>query len=895
MDHTEGQRNAWTETFLICPLEEGEESEVADINIADKSVIKSLGFCGFGSTSNAGRVDVKDGKVVRIRPLHYDEIYTKEDLKYWELEKDGKKFGPGMKSFLPPFSMAYKTRTYSPNRVPYPLIREDFDPEGERNVQNRGKSKYRRISWDDAVKIIAKEIKRIMDTYGAYSIYCAGEGHGETKNYNGSHGCMIPLMQLAGGCTTQARQPDSWEGWYWGAKHMWGMEPIGISNQTNGVLRDITENGDAVFYWGADPEVTPWGWSGQMASRICYWWNDIGVKSVFVCPDLNYAAAVHADKWIPVLPNTDAALQLAIAYVWFTEDTYEKEYIATHAVGFDWFKKYVMGEIDGVPKTPAWAAEKCGIPTYRIKNLARYWAKHNVSIAHCNGGGYVRSTFSHEPARLEIALLGMQGVGMPGRHQFRYIEWCLFGMDSYSPMPRSEYYPNLEKAYHGWFFDLGQSFIAKTKLHDSILDKKSAWYGPVLCNMPRETQFVPFEFPMAQKEPLHMIWSDTPCWQVCWNGGFKYQDAIRDESIEFVLVQHPWLENDTLFADIILPAATMMECEDIGSDNFNGQFSLLYMEEQACEPVGEAKSDYEVVCEVAKALEAEDERWAGIYEKYTEGLSREEKIRCGFENCGVPDTLTFEELKKNQFWASPTRDGWETEPAGLYNFYKDPENNPLQTPTGKIEYYSEELAKNFPDDNIRAPYPQWVEESEEHHERLTSERAKDYPFLLVTNHPRWRVHANHDDIPWTREICSCKVVGPDGYGYEPVWINPIDAKKLGIASGDVVKLFNERGTVLGGAIVTERIMPGAIYQDHGTRADTIVRGMGGLDRSGSNNLICPDAITSPNCAGEVTNSFLINVAKADVFELAKQYPEEFNRAYSPEVGLISEAYIVKEA
>jgi trimethylamine-N-oxide reductase (cytochrome c) len=871
-----------------------------DINIADSSVIKSIGFSGFGSTSNVSRVDVRDGKIVRIRPLHYTDNYTEEDLNAWRYEKDGKVFKPGMKSLIPPFTLAYKTRTYSKNRVPAPLIREDWDPNGERNPQNRGISKYRRISWDEATSIIAAEIERIHKTYGPFSIYCQGEGHGETKNYNGSHGCMIPLLNMIGGCTVQARQPDSWEGWYWGGKHMWGMEPIGLCNQTNGVFRDITQNGDAVLYWGCDPETTPWGWSGQQASRLCYWLNDINVKSIFICPDVNYGGAVHADKWIPVLPNTDSALQLAIAHTWLTENTYDKQYLETHAVGFDWFENYVLGYLDGVAKTPAWAAEKCGVKSYHIKALARYWAKHNVSIAHGNGGGYIRSVFAHEPARLEISLLGMQALGKPGRHQFRYIEWTLMGINGFSPLPLSETYTVLDKAYHGWNFELGapnapESFIAKTKLHHAILEKESEWFGRVLCIMPREDQFNHFNYPMPEDaQPIHMIWSDTPCWSACWNNGYLYQDAMRDESIEFVLIQHPWLENDTLFADIILPAATMMECYDIGNDNFSGQWGLLYVEEQAIEPVGEAKSDYHVVLEVARALEKRGGTYQALAQRYSEGLTQDEKIRQGFEFCGKPDDLTFEQLREQGFWASPTKDGWQDEPAGLLRFYEDPESFPLQSPTGKIEYYSTTLASQFPDDKIRAPYPQWVEESDEHHERISSDRAKDYPFLLVSNHPHWRVHANHDDIPWTREIETCKVKGPDGYLYEPLWINPRDARLYDIRHGDIVKIFNERGSVLGGAYVTERIMAGVLYQDHGVKIDAIVRGVGGLDRSGSNNLIAPDGVTSPNCAGEVTNGYLVGVAKVDVFEIAEQYPEQFNRDYDAATGLLASAYIIDE-
>ena len=287
------------------------------------------------------------------------------------------------------------------------------------------------------------------------------------------------------------------------------------------------------------------------------------------------------------------------------------------------------------------------------------------------------------------------------------------------------------------------------------------------------------------------------------------------------------------------------------------------------------------------------ERYEGLVEEYTQGMTQEEHLEYGFEHCGAPEELSWEQLKDQDFWMSPTRDGWETETAGLLDFARDPEHNKLSTPTGKIEIYSQTLAAKFPDDKIRAPYPQWIESGDGHDERIGGERAKSYPFLLMSNHPRWRVHVNADDLPWIREIETCKVKGPDGYLYEPLWITPIDAERLGIENGSIVRIYNERGSVLGGAYVTERIMPGALYQDHGAHIDQIVNGEGGLDRGGSNNLIAPDRTTSKNCAGEVTNGFLVNVEPCDVFALAAQYPEQFSRPYDPGCGLVSDAYIVK--
>lgn len=863
---------------------------------SDKSVIKCLGFCGFGMGANATEVDVKDGRVARIRPLHYDQLYEPEELNYWKIKARGKEFEPLMKSFPPPLAVGYKPRAFSPNRIPYPLKRVDWDPNGERNTHNRGKSKYVRISWDEAAGTIAAEIKRIQEDFGPFAIYAQSDGHGETKSIHASHGCQTNLLQLTGGFLKQARQPDSWEGWYWGAKHAWGMNPVGMQTTTTNVVKDVAENSDAILFWGADPETTPWGWGGQMASRLSYWFTELGIKSVYICPDLNYAAAIHADKWFPVLPNTDVALQLAIAYVWITEGLYDKAYIETHSVGFDKFEEYVLGAEDGVLKTPEWAAEKCGIPDYKIKALARYWAARKVSIAHCNGGGYIRAAFSHEPARMEVYLLGMRGVGQPGVNMFQMIEWQLMGIESWNPLPSCTVLPSVEGCYRGATMDLSEPFIPKTRIHDAILDGSIDWHGHVIAGIAALDQLFDFHWDKDRDGGIKMIWSDAPCWSTCWNGGNRFHEAMRDPSLEFVLVQHPWMENDTKFADIILPVTTTFETQDFNVDTRNGQWNLIAFEDQAIEAYCEAKSDYECVGEVAKALERLGGAYENLYERYTQGRDVMEWVEKGFRECGKPDgeTADFEKFKQDRFEAFPTKENWEEARAGLIDFYEDPEGHPLETPSGKIEYYSETLATAFPDDHIRGPVAHWIDKGDGHDDRLSSERAQKYPFLMITNHPRWRVHANHDDIPWFREIATGKVTGPDGYGYEPVYINPADAAELGIADGDVVGLFNERGTVLGGAVLSERVPRQTVSQDHGAREDCVVIGMGGLDRGGANNLICPSATTSKNCAGEATNSFLVGVKKVDPFELAKQYPEAFSRTCDPDWGQVVADYIIEE-
>ena len=134
----------------------------AKTRVFDKTVIKSLAQCSFAQNGETASVDVKDGKIVRIRPHHHTERYTEEELGQWELTKDGHTYKKPSKGLLAPFMIAYKKRVYSPNRILYPLKRVDWDPKGERNPQNRGKSKYVRISWDEATTLIADEIGRIQ-------------------------------------------------------------------------------------------------------------------------------------------------------------------------------------------------------------------------------------------------------------------------------------------------------------------------------------------------------------------------------------------------------------------------------------------------------------------------------------------------------------------------------------------------------------------------------------------------------------------------------------------------------------------------------------------------------------------------------------------------------------
>jgi anaerobic selenocysteine-containing dehydrogenase len=446
------------------------------------------------------------------------------------------------------------------------------------------------------------------------------------------------------------------------------------------------------------------------------------------------------------------------------------------------------------------------------------------------------------------------------------IEWGFFGDFAQMAFPRSEVIPNCMASYNaGDFAAKPRQIIPKNLVPQAILNPPISWYGTPLMVEKREDQFKKYTYPAKDCSEIHMIWSDSPSWITCWNDGNSFVRALRSPKIEFFLVQHPWMENDCLFADLILPSNTKIEEEDFAADSLSGQWQTILYEEKAIEPRGESKSDYEIVCLIAEKM--------GLLKEYTEGKTQPEWIKHGFANSGVANYLSFAEFKQKGYFVVPTAADWKKHRAGLGDFCCEPEKFPLRTPSGKLELYSESLAKAFPSDKERPPYPKWIAGGESHQERRGSARAERYPLLMVSNHPRWGVHSEHQDMTWLREIPTCKIRGPDGYLYHPIWIHPRDAQARGIKQGDVVKVFNERGGVLGGAMVTERITPGAISSDHGAKYDPIVPGE--LDRGGANNTISPQNITSKNATGMATSGFLVEVEAVNLDNLRKQYPSSF--------------------
>src|SRR3984893_148264 len=174
------------------------------------------GVTRYCNMTNGGPVFVyvKDGKIVRMTPIDLKE----EDGASWTIEARGVKLTPPRKTTLAPHGQNAKSIVYSPDRLLYPMKRVDFDPNGERNPQNRGKSGYVRISWDEAIKLVTDEIKRLKRPYGP-GVMAVSHGSQHTWGNIGYYLSALFRFRNAVGYTQIHHNPDSWEGWYWGAVH----------------------------------------------------------------------------------------------------------------------------------------------------------------------------------------------------------------------------------------------------------------------------------------------------------------------------------------------------------------------------------------------------------------------------------------------------------------------------------------------------------------------------------------------------------------------------------------------------------------------------------------------------------------------------------------------------
>lgn len=820
-------------------------------------------------------VYVKDGEITRIRPIVFDET----DGASFTIEAQGKMFSPPRKTTISPHVLGERTRIYSEDRIKYPMKRADFDPHGNRHPETRGKSLYERISWGEALDLVAGEMKRVRETYGPAAVLamkCSHHNWGALFYKNGPFGRFFEML----GCTAMFDNPDSWEGWQWGAIHTWGFYwRMGFPEQYD-LLADCMQNTEMVIYWATDPDTSGKGYNGQDAIIWRQWLRELGIKQVFIDPFENYTACYIADKWIAPRPGTDAAMAEAIAYVWIKEGTYDKFFVENRTVGFEKFKKQILGERDGTPRTPGWAAEITSIPARVITALAREWAAKRTSLA-CGTmggpGGAARQAYGTEWCRLVVLLMAMQGLGKPG---VTVIGGTNFG----SPLDFSLAFPGYASGDRDMF-----SIVAKKRavnpvtqrvyrllVPESILNPPVHWLSEGFCSSSIEQQFVPYTYPEPGSPEIKMIYRYGGSFISTMTETNRWVKMYQSPKVEFVVNQDCWWQSETRFADIVLPACTNFERSDISEWGSPGGYApynpetnhrVLIYQKKCIEPLWESRPDYDIFSDLADRL--------GFKEDYTEGNSDEDWISKVFHSTDLSKLMTYEDFKKKGYFVIPYPEDYKPTPAFRWFYEGRPcdtlEPTPqkgtdkaheLSTYSGKLEFESQSLLELAPDDEERPPIPRYIPSWEGY----DSELAKKYPLQLIIPHVRFSFHTHYDNhTAWLNDIPAHRVTR-DGYSWWVIRIHPEDAQVRGIKDRDIIKMYNDRGAILGVAHITERVRPGVVHT-YGCSAkyDPLEPGKpGSIDRGGCANLLTPSRMLSKNAPGMAPNSCLIEIAKWEV-------------------------------
>ncbi len=735
-------------------------------------------------------VDVEHGKVQALRPFDQDP--------------DPSPIGAGMPQAIE-----------DAVRISQPMVRKAWLDNGPLDHNGgRGNGPFVAVSWDRALDLAAGEIDRIRREHGNGAIYAGSYGWSSAGRFHHAVSQLHRFMSAAGGYVA-SRETYSLAAAEVILPHIVGMGAF-EQMDTNTPMKMLAENTELFVCFGGIPLKNTQVEGGGMgrhhmpeALKLC---AERGVKFVNISPIRSDLDDMVNAEWHHPRPNTDVAIMLGMAHVLYTEGLHDQAFLDKYCTGFDKFAPYLTGESDGKPKTPEWAAEISGMEADAIASLAREMA---AKVTQLNlSWSCQRSDHGEQAFWMAMTLAAMLGqIGTPGGGVgFGYGAVNLIGRQrTIIAKPTFPLLPNEVR-----------DFIPVARISDMLLNPGGAY----------------------QYDGMDRVYPDIR--MVYWCGGnpfHHHQDINRLvrawQKPETIIVHEPWWNANARHADIIFPAAIMLERNDIGVSRTD---SYMFAMQKAIEPFGNSRPDYRTFSGLAGRL--------GCGEEFTEGRNEQEwiehiydRFRQAASESGI-ETPSFEE-----FWEAGHIRLPEPEPQPYMGAFRaDPEGSPLHTPTGRIEIFSETV-DSFGYDDCPG-HPVWQEPVEWLGGALTG----TYPLHLISNQPHTRLHSQFDNGGYSK--------GNKVKGREPMHISPEDAAARGIETGDIVRLYNDRGSCLAGAVVTDEIRAGVVRLPTGAWFDPVEPGVpGSLDVHGNPNVLTPDKGTSKLAQGPSAMSALVEVEK----------------------------------
>ncbi len=703
---------------------------------------------------------------------------------------------------------------HSPMRIDRPYVRKGW-LDGDRQGGNfRGGEAFVPVDWDTATRLVAGELARVRDMHGPASVFGGSYGWSSAGRFHHAKTQLQRMLSCVGGFTTQITSYS-----YSAAQ---ALVPRIVGNQDSVVgpvvdWRGIVANAKLMVCFGGLPLRNGQIGNGASGQHEMGGWvrkaAASGVKFVNVSPmRADMPDGVNAD-WIPIRPGTDAAFMLAMAQVLITQGRADVGFLDRCTVGFDRFADYVMGRTDGVVKTPEWAAVETGVPAATIRDLALQCAAMPTMLT--AAWSVQRAEYGEQPYWALIALAAMLGdIGKPGLG-FSFGHGSIGGMGN----PRLR----IPSAGMTSIPNPANSVIPSGRLTDMLEKPRQAYdYNGVRKTYP----------------DIRMI---------CWAGGnpfHHHQDLNRLlrawARVETIVVNEPWWTAVARHADIVLPATTTLERNDIASSIRDKYLLAMH---QAVPKQHQARDDFSIFADIADAL--------GVREQFTEQRDEAAWLRVLYARVhqaaagkGV-DLPGFEEFWDRGHVLIPVPD----EPFTPFaDFARDPQAHKLATPSGRIEIYSETIA-GFGYDDCPG-HPVWMQPRE----YLGSPLTARYPLHLLSSQPANRLHSQLDQA---RVAQASKV-----QGREPLWMHPDDAAARGLAAGDVARVFNDRGACLAGICLTTDLLRGVVMLPTGAWFDPEMAGEPGtICVHGNPNILTQDVGTSKLGQGQVAQSCLVEIAR----------------------------------
>lgn len=692
--------------------------------------------------------------------------------------------------------------------------RTDERRTAERRTDLRGAEPFVEIDWDEALDLVAGELERVRSEHGNAAIFGGSYGWASAGRFHHARTQLHRFLNAFGGHTSQVGN------YSFGAAAMILPHVLGPAQFANGRLSSwdvVSEHTRLWVMFGGialkNTQLESGGLSDHPIPDRLRATHDNGCRFVSVSPLRDDAPDFLDPQWLPVRPNTDTALMLGLAHTLLAENLHDEEFLTTHCVGWERFGPYLLGAGDGIAKDADWAAEITRIPAKTIRELAREMAGTTTMIS--VAWSLQRADHGEQPYWAALALAAMLGqIGLPGAgFGFGYGAAGTMGNWQY-PFPA----PRLPVGENPVTAPIPAARIADMLLH------------------PGED----YEFNGERR-----TYPDTRL--VYWAGGnpfHHHQDLNRLrrgwQRPETIVVHEPFWTATARQADIVLPATTTLERNDLGAASGDKRIVAMH---RALSPRHAARADWDIFSALAARVGTHESFTAGRTEmEWIEHLYTHTRQAAAAHDIALPDFATF--------WA----DGGVDVPQGstvlLADFRADPAGHPLSTPSGRIELFSETVDAFGYDD---CPgHPAWLPPTE----WLGAADAPAGSLHLVSNQPGQRLHSQLDTGGTSQ---AAKIAGR-----EPCRLNPADAAARGIADGDVVRIVNSRGACLAGVALSADISPGVIQLSAGAWYEAAdPTDPASLEIHGNPNVLTADHGTSRLAQGPAALSTLVRVEPVD--------------------------------